>query len=320
MTYNLITATEEFLTRERIYGKKAIHYYPSEASVQYLDSNGETVTEGTCLRKAYFRCVGVEGQPYSANTQFIFGLGKYTENFLVDTWKEMGIWVGNSVRWYDEEYNLSGELDVILREPDTGLNYGVEVKSFYGYFMESELFGNKSKIGFPKMNHVLQTLVYQYEFANLDHFDIVYLGRDKARRISFRAELIPDTIEDAATGEEEIIHRPAINGKAIMDFTMEDLLGRFVALDKAVKDRDPPGRDYELKYSKEKIGKIREAGQLSTLKYNKFLKCKSPTNVDWPGDWQCRYCNFEGICWDSAGNAKTVPGTEADTMSDIIVD
>jgi len=287
MTYNLITATEDFLTRERIHGKNAIHYYPSEASVQYINSDGETVTEGTCLRKAYFRCVGVEGQPYTANTQFIFGLGKYTENFLVDTWKEMGVWVNNSVRWYDQEYNLSGELDAILRQPDTGINYGVEVKSFYGYFMESELFGTKTKTGAPKMNHLLQTLVYQYEFPQLDHFEMVYLGRDKARRITFRVELLSDVVENETTGEEELVHRPTLQGTAMMDFTMEDVLARYTALDLAVKDRLAPDRDYELKYSKEKVEKIRAAGELSTLKYNKYLKCKSPTNADWPGDWQC---------------------------------
>ena len=136
-----------------------MHYYPSEASVKYTNSDGDTITEGTCMRQAYFRCVGIEGAPYKPDTQYIFKLGSAVEYMIVEIWKQMGVWETNSVRWYDETHNLSGEVDAILKEPDGPL-YGVEVKSFYGYFSEKYILGSQGNPGSPEMEAMADLTYY----------------------------------------------------------------------------------------------------------------------------------------------------------------
>lgn len=118
MAFSLIQALDEFMCREQFSPKREIHYRPSEASVVYKDSNGDKRVAGACLRACYFRCTGCKrtgkSTPYS---EWIFALGKAVEEILVEQYKRMGIWVANNVEFYWPEYNISGELDLVLRDP-----------------------------------------------------------------------------------------------------------------------------------------------------------------------------------------------------------
>jgi hypothetical protein len=98
------------------------HYYPSEASVQFRDRHGDLTTEGGCLRASYFRVVGgFEKVATSAYSEWIFKMGKLIEEEIVLQAKEVGIWVDNNIRFYDKEYNISGEIDLLIAEPPTGV-------------------------------------------------------------------------------------------------------------------------------------------------------------------------------------------------------
>ena len=84
MTYDLAAETDKFLCDEKIYGERELHYYPSEASVSYTDASGKTIVHGTCLRQAFFRCKGYARKDFPAKAQYIFELGKYSENMLLE--------------------------------------------------------------------------------------------------------------------------------------------------------------------------------------------------------------------------------------------
>jgi hypothetical protein len=115
------------MTRNKLSFPRQSHLYPSEASVKWVDSSGETRVAGTCLRAVYYRYMGTfprgTTSPY---TQWIFALGKAVENILVEQWKEMGIWVANNVEFYWPEYNIKGELDCIIHEPGTNRMIPIE--------------------------------------------------------------------------------------------------------------------------------------------------------------------------------------------------
>lgn len=118
MKYDLIAATDQFMVRPQFRLHGPVHFYPSEASVKWTDSNGLPRVSGSCLRKNYLRLTGeAPGRPFDAYTQWIFSLGKAVEEILVEQWKQMGIWVANNVKFYDRERNISGEVDVVLRDP-----------------------------------------------------------------------------------------------------------------------------------------------------------------------------------------------------------
>jgi CRISPR/Cas system-associated exonuclease Cas4 (RecB family) len=299
MAFDLVKATEEFLCRKRFRGHSDCHFYPSEASVVLTDQFGDRVVHGGCLRASYFRCTGEEGIPHSARSQSIFELGKAVEKMLVDNWREMGIFVAKSVRFQNPEYNLSGELDVVLRDPETGMLFGTEVKSFYGYQASVEIFGNKSQAGKPKKNNLLQTLVYMWEFQReLDHFKLFYEDRGDGSKRSFDIRIVPEELEDGS-----IVHYPKIDTSVIKAFTIEDMYGRYGQLCEHMIKGSVPERDFELYYSNERIEKDHSNGKISDSKLNKFKKVsKRDGSVryverDRPGDWQCSYCKFKDLCW-----------------------
>jgi hypothetical protein len=133
------------------------HLYPSEASVQYYDEHGDLTTAGNCMRASYFRVTGgFERIGTSAYTEWIFKMGNAVEALLIEQAKEAGIWVDNNVKFYDEKYNISGEIDCLIAEPPNAVIVPYEIKSAYGYYAERDIFGNKSRKGSPKLNQMIQ--------------------------------------------------------------------------------------------------------------------------------------------------------------------
>ena len=286
--YDLFQDMDRHLTRPRFKAARSKYFYPSEASVEITDKNGDRKVEGGCLRAAYFRLTeDYEGSPHTAHSEYIFIQGSSVEKFLVNLWKEMGIWVANSVKFVDHENNISGELDAILMEPSNGQSYGVEVKSFYGYNAEKEIMGNKYQKGFPKMSHLLQTLIYLNHFQDrLPYFRIVYFDRGGSKRRTFKIEL----------HKEGNIVYPKVEGDIIRSFTVNDILSRYQELKEYLETGTVPPNDFELQYSDAKIEDFYEKGKVGKTKYEAFKKGKLK-QYEYIGDWQCSYCNYKETCW-----------------------
>lgn len=275
--YDLFQATDQHLTRSRFHTESSRHFYPSEASVVLFDEHGDRVVKGGCLRASYFRLSGeFERAPYDARSEFIFLQGKAVETMLIDLWKEMGIWHDNNVKFLDSENNISGELDAILVEP-SGQLYGTEVKSFYGYYAEKEILGNKSQKGFPKMSQLLQTLIYLNHFEDrLPYFRMVYFARDSVKRRTFKIELL----------HEGDIKYPIVEGEVIRQFSVNDILDRYRQLRQYLDMHQVPPNDYELQYPNAKIEDFYRKGKIAKTKYEKWKtgKLKSYEHI---GDWMC---------------------------------
>jgi len=299
MTFNLVKATEDFLCRKRFRGHGDCHFYPSEASVVCTDKFGDRIVEGGCLRASYFRCTGQEARPHSVRTQSIFELGKHVEDMLVNNWKQMGILVDRGIRFQNNEFNISGELDAVLMDPETGKPFGVECKSLYGYHAGVEVFGNKSTPGSPKMNQLLQTLVYAYEFKDrLDYFLMFYEERGDGTKGQFEVKVVPDELEDGT-----LVYRPMVDRNVMMEFTIEDIYARYKELMKCILDGKVPDRDFELFYTNDRVEKDYANGKISKSKYEKFKRVSKRdgsvryVDSERPGDWACSYCNFKDYCW-----------------------
>jgi len=284
MAHKLIKATDAHMTRPRIALPREPHFYPSEASAVWVDKNGLTRVAGACLRSCWYRYTGkVEAAPTSPYTQWIFALGKHVEMILVEEWKQMGIWIDNNLKFFDKEKNVSGELDVILIEPDTGQLYGVEVKSFYGYMATRDICGNKSVKGRPKVSQLMQTLIYADQCKDfLPYFKMVYYARDAADRREFDI-----TITDG--------NKPTIDGEVDTRFTMDDIYDRFATLLDYVDQEEPPPRDFEIVWGPDKVESFKAAGEVSKSAYEKWKKNPALNPI---GDWQCRYCSYANTCWN----------------------
>lgn len=296
--FSLIALTDAFMTRKRIRMPGNQFFNPSAASVAWEDMYGMQKVSGACLRQSWYRYMGVEGaKDNTAYSEWIFALGKAVEEILVEQWKMMGCWVANNVKFYDLERNLSGEIDVVISDPDNKL-VTVEVKSFYGYMATKEICGSPKQVGKPKISQLLQTLIYvdmckKYHIA--DYAKMIYYARDSAARAEFDIDLV----------EQNGVHYPTINGVIDYRFTLEDIYKRYEQLQYYLDTKQLPPRDYELVYSPEKMKQLGQTGQLSKTVWEAFQK--NPKRKDaQAGDWECRYCPFTNICWSSSADVGIV--------------
>lgn len=293
--FDLIKLTEDHITRQKVYLPRGKHFYPSEASVSYTDNHGIHRVIGSCLRKCYFRLTGMEGGgPPSAYSEWIFLQGKGIENILIEQWKQMGIWVDNSIRFYNEEYNISGELDAVLRDPNTGELIVLEAKSYHGYMAEKDIGGSFNQAPKPKDAHLLQLLIYLYLFQDkFSYGKLFYKARDSDGRQDFDVEL--KKVDEGKT-------RVVVNGVVDYRFFVEDILDRYKLLDQLIKEARIPPNDFELVWSPEKIEKLNSLGEISKTKYTDWQKKKK--GKERIGDYMCNptYCPYSKVCWTSRGN------------------
>jgi len=300
--YDLIAHTEDYLQQAGFRGDTGTNWYPSEASV--VDKTTGKVI-GTCMRQAYLRAIRHPGLPKGPSSDTILKMGKWLELMMVDTWKSMGILVDQSVRFRNERVWLSGELDVVLREPGSNTLFGAEIKTFHGYKAETEIMGSKTIKAHPKDNHLLQTIIYANEFRNrLAYFKLFYLARDNGRRKQFNIAISPSTKQ----GEPTLA---SIDDEPITSFTVEDIYARYAKLTEAVKSCALPPAEFQLRYTDERIEADFANGLMSKKKYTDFHKKGEEAR---PGDWQCSYCPYKNFCYSSAPApvAEEESGSETD--------
>ena len=102
--YDLFAHLDEHVTRTEFRAKTSNRFYPSEASVKIIDSDGDDRILGGCMRQSYFRLSGeFQGTPHNARAEWIFIQGKTVEDFLIEQLKQAGMWHANSIRFTNFE-------------------------------------------------------------------------------------------------------------------------------------------------------------------------------------------------------------------------
>jgi hypothetical protein len=252
------------------------------------------------MRAAYFRSVGgfvSLGVP--AYSEWIFKFGHLAERMIIEEAKEAGIWVQNSIKFYDKEFNISGEIDCLFAEPPDGIIYPGEIKTAYGYYAEKEIIGNWKQPGQPRMGNLLQLLIYLWKFrAQFPYGRLIYFFRDSMKRRTFKVEL---------ELEGNLLY-PKVEGKTNKLFSVNDILARYKELQHHIDKKIVPSKDYELQYSPEKIEdwkpeKLGGKGKIGKTKYDAWKKGKLK-NYEYLGDWNCRLCSYRRECW---GDVKDEP-------------
>lgn len=259
-------------------------HHPSSASCVIRNEYGEDQIVGSCLRQVFWEHRGIKRtNPMSARGARICAYGKAIERFEVEQYKQIGIWRDNNVKFINPKYNVSGEADCIVFDKNTNKLRGVEVKSGYDYKFRSQVLGTPTRPGKPKYEHLLQTMLYvdYFKFP----FSIVYVDRGNAARMEYDVTLNPD-------GTPSIDDKKLSNGLSI-----PRCVARFKELDVMLEDNTIPKRDFQLKYSKEKLDILSNSHRLRKKQAEEFDK-SGDTDL---GDWQCSYCSFKDYCWNGDG-------------------
>jgi hypothetical protein len=257
------------------------YHHPSSASCIIKNEYGEDEIVGSCLRKVFWEHKGVKRtNPMSARGARICAYGKAIERFEVEQYKQLGIWRDNNVKFINSNYNVSGEADCIVFNSQKNSLHGVEIKTGYDYKFRTQVVGTPTKAGKPKFEHLIQTMLYvdYFKFP----FNIVYIDRGNAARMEYEITLNSDGT-------------PNIDGKKLSNgLSIPRCVSRFKELDELLKDNTIPKRDFQLKYSKEKLQVLSDSRRLGKKQTEEFDKSG---DID-KGDWQCSYCDFKDHCWN----------------------
>lgn len=306
---NLLEFTDKLITTHNSGRKVSGYFYPSEASVISREIDGSTRVIGGCIRKSYYRLTnkGQDALPMSARGEYICQFGKDIEDSLMEFWRYGEVLAGTQVEFRDENYNISGKIDGVLKNKETGGLIGVEVKTIYSYMADATIIGTVKRRGQPKDQHLLQTLLYRDHFKEYEAFKLFYIDRGNAKRIVYDVA-ISDPTPDPITGR--MVRLPLykreenITYELVANFSMEDIYDRFALLGRYIKEDVVPPRDYDYAYTEDKAKRYFQLGLISKTKMENFYKGKTV------GDFQCSYCDYRKLCY--AGEAIQPPTDEDD--------
>jgi hypothetical protein len=301
--FSLIEAENNYVLNRPNFRRSRPAFYPTNASVEYLD-DGYKVVRGTCMRRAYYETMPEYiSEPMSVYLHQTAFVGKVVEAALINKWKEMGIFVANNFKFYDKDLVLSGEGDVILKNPVTGNNTGIEVKSYYGPKAERNLKGLKKDpatkrafCGKPKDYQFLQALLYAWEYRNvLSEYRLYYFDRGNGTRFEFEVGL------DRTDPTKPCWWRQIPGAKwnmydpdpVIQKFSVQDIHDRYKILRKYCNAKEVPPKDYTERQTKEDIEYLVSQGEMGVTKYKAWQK--DPEKNPIPHFW-CDYCNYKAQC------------------------
>jgi hypothetical protein len=123
----------------------------------------------------------------------------------------------------------------------------------------------------------------------IDHFkipfSILYFDRGNAARKEYNVTLNSDGT-------------PNVDGKKVSNgLSIPRCMSRFKELAECLKDGVVPKRDFQIKYSKERLELLNASRRLGKGQREEFDK---NNDLDL-GDWQCSYCSFKDYCWTGEG-------------------
>jgi len=258
------------------------NHYPSQSSCVMKNEYDEKEVIGSCLRSIYWESRGIKKtNPMKARSIRIAKTGKLIEQIEVQLYKELGIWRGNNVKFFNEKCKVSGEIDAMIYDESVKHLLGIEIKTGYDYKFRKEVIGTSTKSGRPKLDHLLQTMLY------IDYFKIpfkmIYIDRGNAARKEYSI-----TINNDGT--------PNIDGKKLNNgISIPGCIARFKQVEEHLENATLPRRDYQLKYSDEHIDFLHNSNRLNKTQKKEYEKNKK---LDM-GDWRCAYCNYKDYCWET---------------------
>lgn len=342
MSWSFISHVTQHISKPRLGEQKNPTQWPSEATAVIKNEYDEEVVVGKCRRQAFFRLMldsyAFDSQKYGfyqplvENIQllsiptdpylrWIWKAGELYEDMQIDLAKRSGVYVADQVAIYVPSHNVSGKIDLVAVNPETSKLKALEFKSVYGFNANSVLGTpaerKRGKMGTPKESHLMQIGIYDFWYASNDErfesSSLIYGARDTGRF----SEYSIFTEEDEETGLHPISYQglsPVPTGRVTTQITMENVFENYKYVAACVDGGTIPDRDFDAQYSDEKIETLYERGELNktdTAQHEKRKKqiAEGKTRIVKKvkkGDWQCRFCNYKDICYDSESNPREV--------------
>jgi hypothetical protein len=256
--------------------------YPIHASCDKIINKENNFTRpcGICIRASYYSNIGFSEKNLDTGRFLSRKLGDFTEYMLLSLMEKSGSLVSKGDKFILEEQKISGRIDAIIKYNNEDV--GLEIKSISSNkYILSKIFGGfAGSIPYPKVEHILQCMIYQYAFlSTLSKFVICYIRRDNGCIKEFEISLFM----------EDNDFYPVIDGIVDRSISLNNIFKRYDILSNSIKNSIPPQRDYLTLYSPEYVTQLLDEKAMSYTSYKKWK--------DEPfGDYECLNCYFKDIC------------------------
>jgi radical SAM protein with 4Fe4S-binding SPASM domain len=275
---------------------RAKHFYPTSASC--LTKSGKV--QGTCLRQVVFGYWGVPKTNFpKAEMYYTWGVGKHIEMMWMEWLKEMGLYVASNVKFYIQDFNVSGEIDAIVREtPGSDVLIGAEMKTSYagksGFFTRKVITGTKDCPPKPKIENLLQVCLYLDTFKELPYWVLIYAARDNWDRTEYTIRLV-DVDGDRCP---EIMNSW---GHSYIDYdvSMARIYNRYIDAKNYIRKGFLPPCDFKPLMTRDEILESIDNGDAYKSSLKNFDEGLSLTS-----DFHCNYCDYRDICRGIGCEAK----------------
>lgn len=239
------------LEKREDFTSKSARIWPSEASAVLLEPKKTNIVGG-CHRRTFYRLLGTKtlSQMDAVGARRV-RTGKAVEDDTTFQAQTAGIHIASGVRMHVPTVDLAFEIDLIVVDPQTMQAVICENKSIYGYIATKEII----KLGMPKMEHLIQTLIYINEIRTSGHLKQVIADcvatkdtnkRNRIKVTQANLDVLADdlktygkicyeTRDTCETREFDIgiyedfdgLHYPTVDGKILQIFTIESIYERF---------------------------------------------------------------------------------------------
>lgn len=354
--WSLFDHLTNHLARPRLGDEKHPTLWPSEASAVVKNAWGEEEVAGKCRRRTFFRFATAN---YAFNDEFshlkplveeiknkeipvdpymrwIWTAGELYEEYVVNLAKNSGVYIDSQNRVYIPDYNISGLIDLVVINPENFKHSVAEVKSVYGFngnmVLGSDYERKHGKLGTPRDSNLMQTALYDYFFAKPRDYEdsrLMYGARDTGRYAEYRVrtgvenDIIKIWYRGEAPNKTSEVESPITITSILEDgyqYVTNHLLAGIV-----------PKRDFEIKWSDEKIRTWYERDQKSDKSEQRLTKRersqiakidarekeneervkngKKPKKQLKPvekGDWHCKNCPYKYVCYNKDDTPRTL--------------
>lgn len=313
-------------------------FWPSMVSIgiesQYKNTTYQDV-EGTCMRQAYYKMTSqAPTDTTDAMMQDVWDLGNAAEEIYKQRFQGLEGYrvlfpnlMGDKLRFQSPTRNIRGEVDLVLQHKQSSIRFGVEMKSYYGFWAAMDIAGYEAaaraynpipyiKVNdprrtakpFPKTQNLLQTMLYLEEFArdNMNLWKIIYVARDKGPSAEFTVMLDQHKNKTCVVVDDTIFPH----------FNLEGIHQRYSDLGAHVQAGKTPPRDFIPEYDTGFLLTNRLPLGLThteTVKHmmwkdtidSKRASAKTPKKSKeivsdaitfGKADWQCRFCPYQTKC------------------------
>lgn len=265
-----------------------VYLHPSSAMVQTYDNK----PLGACIRQVYFNKIGAkETNPVTSYNIMIQDSGNMWESWVIEKYKQLGIYLDNSIKLVDNIYNISCELDILHTNPELGTIEVTEVKSYAGhnYQATKEILGTDSQYPKPKDQNLLQVVKYLLVLKryNIDRVNLLYIDRSSSSYWNNKQFIL-------YLDGSDIYYKTLYKGEWVeireTRFDTNSILEKDQALLQMLELKVAPPPDYHIQYTKDILEQEYLAGNVTKTNYQKVLK--DEIDVSELCSFPCRYCRY----------------------------